>query len=98
MSAGAAGVVFFLAARRGAATLFLCRRAESDVNFGAQADKDGRYILNGHVGQQLIIEGRSDRQYVPLGSKFEPMERCETVRVTLEKPQETIRVVITKLR
>ena len=72
--------------------------AESDVNFGAQADKDGRYILNGHVGQQLIIEARSDRQYVPLGSKFEPMERCETVRVTLEKPQETIRVVITKLR
>src|SRR5688500_8594544 len=69
-----------------------------DVAYGAPADEAGRFVINGYVGQQLIVEARSNREYVPLGVKFEPMERCEKVRIKLEKPQETFRVVITKLR
>jgi hypothetical protein len=71
---------------------------ESGIGFGAQADEHGRFLINGFVGQQLTVEARSNREYVPLGSKYEPMERCEKVRVTLEKPRQTIRVVITKIR
>lgn len=69
-----------------------------DVAYGAPADEAGRFVINGYVGQQLIVEARSNREYVPLGAKFEPMERCDKVRIRLEKPQETFRVVITKLR
>lgn len=71
---------------------------ESGVSYGAQADENGRFTINGYVGQKLLINASSNRPYVPLGARYEPMERSEQVRITLEKPQETIRVVITKLR
>jgi hypothetical protein len=71
---------------------------EAGVGFGAQADEHGRFVINGFMGQQVSVEARSNREYVPLGNKFEPMERSEKVRVTLEKPKQTIRVVITRLR
>jgi 5-hydroxyisourate hydrolase-like protein (transthyretin family) len=71
---------------------------EPDVAFAAQADEHGRFTINGYVGQQLIVEARSNRPYVALGDRFEPMERCEKVQVTLEKARESIKVVITKIR
>ena len=61
-------------------------------------DENGRFTFNGYVGQQLILAASSQRQYVPLGTKFEPMERSEPVRVTLEKSQQTVKIVITKIR
>lgn len=71
---------------------------ESDSSFGAVADENGRFKIDGYVGQQVIVTARSTRPYVPVGSRYEPMERSDNPRITLEKPQETIRVVITKLR
>ena len=71
---------------------------ETDSSFGAQADEHGRFVVNGYVGRKMIIEARSNRPYVPLGDRYEPMERSQKVQVTLEKPQETIKVVITKIR
>jgi hypothetical protein len=71
---------------------------ESDSSFGAQTDKDGRYTMNGYVGQKVIVEARSNRPYVPLGDRYEPMERSQKIQVTLERPRETIKVVITKIR
>jgi len=70
----------------------------SDSSFGAQADEQGRFTINGYVGQKVIVEARSNRPYVPLGDRYEPMERSQKVQVTLEKPRETIKVVITKIR
>lgn len=63
-----------------------------------QGDEHGRFTFNGYVGQQLILAASSKRPYVPLGTRFEPMERSEPVRVTLEKSQETVKIVITKIR
>jgi hypothetical protein len=63
-----------------------------------QADAQGRFTFKGYAGQKLIFLARSARTYVPLGDKFSPMERAEPVRVTLEKPQETVKIVITKIR
>ena len=81
------------------ATLLLRDLAgEADSNFSAQADEHGRFTINGYVGQNVIVEARSNRPYVPLGDRYEPMERSQKVQVTLEKPQETIKVVITKIR
>jgi hypothetical protein len=71
---------------------------ESDVAFGAVADENGRFKINGYVGQQVIVDARSTRPYVPVGNRYEPMERSDKPRITLEKPRETIRIVITKLR
>ena len=65
---------------------------------GLQADEQGRFTFKGYVGQKLIFLARSARTYVPLGDKFSPMERAEPVRVTLEKPLETVKIVITKIR
>ena len=62
----------------------------SDVAYGSVADKQGRFTVNGYVGQQVIVQARSNRA--------DPIERSEKTRITLEKPRETLRVVITKLR
>jgi 5-hydroxyisourate hydrolase-like protein (transthyretin family) len=70
----------------------------SDVAFGAVADERGRLKVTSYVGQQIVIDARSNRPYVSAGDRFEPMERTEKVHVTLEKPRETVKVVITKLR
>lgn len=71
---------------------------ESDVSFGAVADEQGRLTITGYVGQQIVIDARSNRPYVPAADPFAPMERTEKVHITLEKPRETVKVVITKLR
>lgn len=70
---------------------------ESTIAHGLQADEQGRFVINGYVGQKLVIQARSNRPYVSSG-RFEPMERSETVRITLERPTEIVRIVITKIR
>ena len=65
---------------------------------GLNADEQGHFTINGYTGQKLVIEATSNRPYVPKGNGFEPMERTEKVRITLERPAETLRIVITKIR
>lgn len=71
---------------------------DSGFSSGAQADDEGRFTINGYVGQKLLIEARSNREYISSGTQFEPMERAEKVRITLSHPEETVRIVITKIR
>ena len=62
------------------------------------ADDQGRFRIDGYVGQKLLIRARSNRPYVASGKGSEPMERSEGVMVTLQRPTESVRIVITKLR
>ncbi len=71
---------------------------DATIGHGAQADAQGRFTINGYVGQKLIVEARSNRPYVPLPDRYEPMERSDKVRVTLLRAKEKIKVVITKIR
>ena len=71
---------------------------ESGISYGLQADEQGRFTIEGYVGQKLFVEASSDRPYVPLPDRYEPMERSETLRITLSRPKEQIKVVITKIR
>ncbi|HKR13263.1 MAG TPA: carboxypeptidase regulatory-like domain-containing protein [Pyrinomonadaceae bacterium] len=71
---------------------------ESNVGHGAQTDEQGRFTINGYIGQKLIIDAMSNRPYVPLGDRFQPMERSEKVRITLSRPKETVKIVLTKIR
>jgi hypothetical protein len=81
-----------------ALTVIDVTQAESNSGYGVQADEQGRFTINGYLGQKLVLEGRSNRTYVPTGARFEPMERAEKVRLTLKQPAETVKIVITKLR
>jgi hypothetical protein len=72
--------------------------SDSRLAHGVNADQRGRFTITGYAGQTLIIEARSNRAYVPIGSRFEPMERTEKTRITLERPTETLQIMITKLR
>ena len=65
----------------------------SDSWFGAVADERGRLEITGYVGQQIVIDA-----YVPSFDPLLPTQRAEKVHITLEKPRETAKVVITKLR
>jgi len=69
---------------------------ESSVPYGLSADAQGHFKLEGYAGQILVISARSNRPFT--GNSYEPMERTETKRLTLERPTETLRLVITKLR
>ncbi|HKY54708.1 MAG TPA: hypothetical protein VJM08_10395, partial [Anaerolineales bacterium] len=60
-------------------------------------DAQGQGTLEGYVGQKVIIHARSDRPWVP-SPRNEPMERVEMVRLTLERPTHSVRMVITKVR
>lgn len=71
---------------------------EAAIGYGIQADEQGRFTINGYVGQKLTVEGSSGRPYVPLGNRFEPMERSEKLRITLSRPKERIKIVLTKIR
>ncbi len=75
-------------------------QTENSSHYGLSADAQGQFKIDGYTGQRLIIEARSDRPYVPPpgGSRFEPMERAETLRIRLERPTHTVQIVITKLR
>jgi hypothetical protein len=71
---------------------------DNSSTYGVSADEQGRFKINGYSGQKLIIETSSNRPYVPRGSSFDPMERAEILKITLERPTHTVRIVITKLR
>lgn len=67
-------------------------------NYGVEAGEQGQFKIEGYTGQKLIIEARSNRTFVPSNKPNDPMERVEKKRITLERPAETVRIVITKLR
>lgn len=72
---------------------------ESGIGFGGvKADEQGRFTINGFIGQKLTIDASSNRPYVPLGDRYQPMERSERVRMTLSRSKERIKIVITKIR
>ncbi len=68
------------------------------ASHGLQADQQGRFSITGYVGQKLFIHARSNRQYVPADRPSDPIERSDPVRLVLEQPSETVKIVITKLR
>ena len=70
---------------------------EQSVNHGVAANEQGQFKINGYSGQKLVIEARSSRPAAN-ESVFGPMERSESLPITLERPTHTVRIVITKLR
>lgn len=67
---------------------------DDGTQYGLVTDEQGKFRINGYIGQQLVIEARSNRQDVREESK----ERSEKLRVSLEKAAETIRIVIIRLQ
>lgn len=72
-------------------------QGESSISHTVQTDAQGQGTIDGYVGQKLIVNARSDRPWVP-SSRNEPMERVDNMRLTLDRPTQTIRIVITKIR
>jgi len=68
------------------------------ISNGLQADEQGYFTIKAYVGETFQIEARSNRPYVARPGRFEPMERAEQVRITLVKPSELVKIVITRLR
>ena len=75
-------------------------QTEKGAHHAVSADAQGQFKIDGYTGQKLIIEARSNRPYVTAqGSiRFDPMERSEKLRITLERPTQKVQIVITKLR
>lgn len=69
----------------------------SGLKNGVEVDQHGRFTLHGFVGQKLRLEARSKRPHVQSPTN-EPMESSKPVAITLERPTETVTIVITKLR
>ena len=77
----------------------------TDITYGVkplshavQVDEQGRFSITGYVGQKLLVYASSNRQFVPTDRPRDPIERSEPVRLSLERPTETLKLVITKLR
>ena len=68
------------------------------INNGTQADEQGRFTLKGFAGQTLLIEASSNRTFVGDLRRDGPIERAEKVRITLNEPTETVKIVVTKIR
>ena len=66
--------------------------------YAVAADELGRFKINGYSGQKFVIAAHSNRPYVARGPGFDPMERAEPLKITLETPTPPLRIVITKLR
>ena len=62
------------------------------------ADEQGKFQIKGYTGQKLVVEARSNRPYVGRGPGVDPLERAESLKITLENPTQSVRIVITKLR
>jgi len=73
-----------------------CR--EGNSSSVESADAQGRFTLKGYQGQVLVISAGSRRPFIGDNRRDGPMERSEPVRVTLDAPAESVRIVITKLR
>lgn len=72
-------------------------QSASTNGFGVQTDAQGEHTIDGYIGQKLIIDARSERPSELVNGRWQVLERSERVRLTVERPAETIRVVITKL-
>ncbi len=71
---------------------------DSRNNYGANADEQGRFTINGYEGQTFVIEARSDRPYISDGGPFKPMERTAPVRITVGSQTAQVKIIITRLR
>lgn len=71
---------------------------DPQLNYGIQADDQGYFTINGYIGQQFVIEARSNRPYDGDPRRLGPMERVEPLRVKVSSPTEALRIVITRLR
>ena len=69
----------------------------SSLRNAVEVDHDGRFTLNGYVGQKLRFEARSNRPHVQSPTN-EPMESSKPVDIVLERPTEMVTIVIKKLR
>ena len=69
----------------------------SSLRNGVEVDQHGQFTLNGYVGQKLRLEARSKRAHVQRPTN-EPMESSQPVNIVLQRPAETLTIVITKLR
>ena len=70
---------------------------KSTLGFSFEADAGGQYVLEGYVGQRLIISAYVNRPYDP-NARSAPAERSEEVRMTLQQPAQSARIVIAKTR
>jgi len=59
---------------------------ESGLSYAVQADEQGRFRINGYIGQKLIIEGRINQAGVG----------AERTRITLARAVEPLKIVIAK--
>jgi hypothetical protein len=73
-------------------------QSDNTLGYALDLDDQGQGAFDGYIGQKLLIDARSNRPYVPGKTPYEPMERAERVRLTVEHATETVRIVITKLR
>lgn len=71
-----------------------------DAGYGefwvVRTDEQGRFKIDGYVSQTLVVQGRYEPPYVPNAKNSEPVEMSEEITVTLERPMETLRIVINR--
>jgi carboxypeptidase family protein len=72
-------------------------QAESSNGYGERVDEQGEHTIEGYIGEKLIFDARTDNPSELVNGRWQPLERSERVRVTLERPIETVRIVITKI-
>lgn len=72
-------------------------QSESTIAYGAQVDEQGEHTIEGYIGERLIFDARTEHPSELVNGRWQPLERSEKVRVTLERPIETVRIVITKI-
>jgi hypothetical protein len=62
--------------------------SDSGIRHGVDVDQQGKFTIKGYVGQKFTLEAHSNQ----------PIERFEPVRITLQRPTETVKIVINKIR
>ena len=71
---------------------------ESEVmGHGFSADEQGKFTLYGYVGQKLILEGQLSHRYVGTSNSVQPRIRSERVQIKLERPNESVKIVMTRV-
>lgn len=63
-------------------------RSADRMPYRVMADEQGRFKINGYSGQRLVI----------FATSYDPLERPESLRITLEHPTHTVRIVLKKIR
>ncbi len=70
----------------------------NSFNHAIATDEQGKFKIEGYTGQKLVIQARSNRPYVAGANRSERMERTSPLTIRLERPTQTVKIVITKLR